>query len=230
MNDPLIVFLPCRKGSERVKNKNIRRFSIYEHGLLEIKLRQLLDIRRIKQIVLSTNDEEILQYAGNLGSDRIILDRRREELCLSSTSTDELINYVPEIIPEGHVLWTHVTSPFISAKDYDNAIESYEKSLEDGFDSLMSVTRVQKFLFDESGNAVNFNRDKEKWPRTQTIDPYFEANSGYFLSSISNYRKFSDRIGAKVSMKEIDSLQSFDIDWEEDFVLAERIYNAINGL
>ncbi len=36
------VFLPCRKQSSRVKNKNTRKFANINLGLLEIKLNQLL--------------------------------------------------------------------------------------------------------------------------------------------------------------------------------------------
>ena len=53
-------FLPARKGSQRVKNKNTRPFAGIEGGLLANKLEQLLAAERIDVIVLSTNDEECL--------------------------------------------------------------------------------------------------------------------------------------------------------------------------
>ena len=54
-------FLPARKGSQRVKNKNTRTFAGIEGGLLANKLRQLIATERIDEIILSTNDEECLR-------------------------------------------------------------------------------------------------------------------------------------------------------------------------
>ena len=111
----VIAFLPCRQGSQRVKNKNIKSFAGVEDGLIYIKLSQLLDVESIEQIVVSTNDLEVKRIARSFSNTKIIIDDRPEELASSSTSTDDLINYVPSIIASGTVLWTHVTSPFITS-------------------------------------------------------------------------------------------------------------------
>ena len=62
----ITVFLPCRKGSERIKNKNTRKFCNFNHGLLELKINQLLKSHHIDKILISTNDNEILNYLINL--------------------------------------------------------------------------------------------------------------------------------------------------------------------
>ena len=51
------VFLPMRKGSQRIKNKNIRDFSGIKGGLSFIKISQLLKVESISRIVISTDDE-----------------------------------------------------------------------------------------------------------------------------------------------------------------------------
>jgi CMP-N-acetylneuraminic acid synthetase len=56
-----IVFLPCRKGSQRVPNKNTRPFAGVDGGLLRIKLEELLKAKLIDKIILSSNDAEVLQ-------------------------------------------------------------------------------------------------------------------------------------------------------------------------
>lgn len=223
------VFLPCRAGSERVPHKNTRTFAGIEGGLLKIKLQQLIACNAIDTIVLSTNDEEVIQLAETLSSDKIKIDRRPEHLATSSTSTDDLIKYVPTIISEGAVLWTHVTSPFIDGKIYEEAINVYKDALLKGEnDSLMSVTALRTFIWNKEG-AVNYDRNKEKWPRTQTIEPLYEINSGIFLADIDIYRNLQDRIGQKPFLFENNDIDSFDIDWEEDFFIAEAIYNKLRS-
>ncbi len=108
------VFLPCRAGSERVPKKNTRTFAGIEGGLLKIKLTQLISCRSIDSIVLSTNDEEVICIAESMRNSKISIDRRPEYLATSSTSTDDLVKYVPSVISDGAVLWTHVTSPFVN--------------------------------------------------------------------------------------------------------------------
>lgn len=61
-------FLPCRKGSERVLRKNIKPFGGYEFGLIQIKLAQLLACEALDEVVLSTNDDDIIAYAQTLES------------------------------------------------------------------------------------------------------------------------------------------------------------------
>ena len=49
MTTKVAFFLPTRKGSERVKNKNTRTFAGIEGGLMANKIRQLLDTRLIDE-------------------------------------------------------------------------------------------------------------------------------------------------------------------------------------
>lgn len=224
------VFLPCRAGSERVPKKNTKPFAGIEGGLLRIKLNQLIACQSIDTIMLSTNDEEVIQIAEALSNDKIVIDRRPEHLATSSTSTDDLVKYVPQIIKEGAVLWTHVTSPFINEKIYAEAIGQYKEfsDRKEGYDSLMSVTPLKTFLWNKKG-AVNYDRAKEKWPRTQTIDPLYEINSGIFLTDIEVYKNLQDRIGSNPYLFETNDIDSFDIDWEEDFFIAEAIYKKLHS-
>lgn len=222
------IFLPCRAGSERIPQKNIRPFAGVKSGLLEIKLQQLLKIPQIDEIVLSTNDDLIIKYVRKLNNSKINLDIRPEHLCTSTTTTDELIQYVPSVMKNvEHVMWTHVTSPICNEQDYTKAIDEYFEALAKGYDSLMSVTLLRKFLFYKNGKSVNYDRSIELWPRTQTLSPIYEANSAFFINSINNYTLYKDRIGKSPYFYELDQLKSFDIDWEEDFKIAEIIYKQI---
>ena len=92
--DPVVVFLPCRLGSERILNKNTKKFADEDNGLIGIKIKQLLQCSKIDQIIVSTNDLKIIDFIEQLKSKRITLDKRIDSLCSSSTSTDSLIEYV----------------------------------------------------------------------------------------------------------------------------------------
>jgi CMP-N-acetylneuraminic acid synthetase len=219
----ITAFLPCRKGSERIPNKNIKPFAGLEGGLLKIKVEQLLNCKKIDVILVSSNDERVLSFVSSFDDTRIKVDERPEYLGTSETSTDELISYVPTIIKEGSVLWTHVTSPFVNSSKYNEFITSYFKVIEEGFDSLMTVKPIRSFVWDDKG-ALNYDPEMEKWPRTQTIKPLFEVDSGAFINSVQNYKKFGDRVGTNPFLYSQTGHGSFDIDWPEDFLLAESIW------
>ena len=218
------VFLPCRSSSQRVKNKNIKKFSNKKFGLFELKILQLILVKNIRNIIVSTNDKKIIRYIKLKNFKKVILDVRPDNLCTSMTSTDNLIKYVPKVVFSDHILWTHVTSPFFNENDYLKAIILYKKNLKK-YDSLMGVTKIQDFIYN-SKKPINYNKLKEKWPRTQTLKKWFVVNNTIFISSRKNYLRFRDRIGIKPKLMEIEKIKSFDVDWPEDFKIAEKIYET----
>lgn len=222
MKNKVTAFLPCRAGSERVPHKNIKTFAGFTKGLIEIKLHQLLAIHKVDEIVLSTNDKEILDYANKLNNAKIRIHKRSEELSSSATSTDQLIGHALELIPSSHILWTHVTSPFITEEHYNQIIDTYFEQLNNGYDSLMTTTPVYGFFWRDE-KPFNYDPKVEKWPRTQTLKPLQEVNSGAFLAASKIYNKLNNRIGEKPYLYELDKITSYDIDWPEDFVIAEHI-------
>ena len=219
------VFLPMRAGSERVVNKNTKTFAKIQGGLARIKIEQLLKAELISQIVISTNDIEVINIAKSFCSNKIVIVKRSNKLASSHATTDALIEHAGEIMPEGHILWTHVTSPFVNSNNYDSFVQNYIDNLHT-YDSLMTVTKLQKFVWRDN-EPITHDRKVEKWPRTQTINPLWEVNSAAFIASREIYRDCQDRIGKKPYLFETTQEVSFDIDWPEDFELAEKLFIAL---
>ena len=145
------VFLPCKKKkSSRVKNKNKRRFANVNYGLLNIKIKQLIKCKSVSNIYISTNDNQIVNFCKKINHKKIIIHKRiKKRLSTNKTKTQELINHVSEIIPDGHILWTHVTSPFVSSYIYEKIINKYKKILKKkNYDSLMTVNELKGFYME----------------------------------------------------------------------------------
>ena len=188
MNKEVSIFLPTRAGSERVANKNTRNFAGVEGGLLAIKLEQLLSLSKVKEVVLSTNDEASIEVAQNfLSNPKLKLIQRPDHLAQSLTNLTDLVEYVPTICSSEHILWTHVTSPLVNAVDYETAINLYFEKMSENYDSLMSVKDIQNYVWSKKEN---------------------------------------DRIGKKPYLLIHSFLQSIDVDWEEDFKIAEQLYKS----
>ena len=227
MSEKIAFFLPTRKGSERVKSKNTRPFAGIEGGLVENKIKQLLATKHFDEILFSSNDEMCIAIAEKYASDsRLRIIPRPNELCLSTTNLQDLICYVPTITNADHILWGHVTTPLVEAKVYDTAIEQYLSKITKGYDSLVSVKELKNFLLNQEGKLVN-NTTDIPWPRTQDLEPLYEINHAIFLAKRSVYTEQKNRIGQKPLLYIMDEIHSKDIDWEEDFKIAEIMYKTL---
>lgn len=223
-------FLPIRTGSQRVINKNTKTFAGIEGGILALKLEQLMQSKKIDAIYLSSNDHEAMNWANiKYGSEkRLRIIERPEHLCLSTTRLDDLIDYVPQIIEQEHILWGHATTPFCTAEKYDEAVKLYMENLRYGYDSLITVSSLQNFLIDpDTKQLINGGEASLKWPRTQDLKELYEVNHAVFLTSKNIYLEKKDRIGFNPYLHVQDKISSFDIDWEEDFLIAEAIYDKL---
>lgn len=224
------IFLPVRSGSSRVINKNTRPFLSNGKSLFEHKIEQLLSIRDyVKEIVVSTNDPNIIKHLEKYSDDKLFLDLRPDHLCTSNTKVSDLINYVPSVISSDHILWLHVTSPFVTPEDYLSAIQSYKNEvvIKQNYDSIMSVNKIQQFIWDDNlKKFINCNREINPWPNTQDLQPLYEINHAFYISSRSNYIKLNDRIGTNPYLFICSGNQKIDIDWEDDFNLACQVANG----
>jgi len=218
------VFLPCKRKSQRVPNKNKRKFANVSFGLIKIKINQLLKAKQIDKIFLSTDDKKIIKFATSLNKPKIIVhERKKKNLSNANTQTQVLIDHACDLIKEGHILWTHVTSPIINEKIYDKIILKYKKCLKKKYDSLMTVTKLGGFIWDEK-SPINYDNRRVKWPKTQTIKKLNKINSAVYLNSVENYKKYSDRIGKKPFMYELNPFYGLDIEGIDDFILGEYIF------
>lgn len=228
MNNKIAFFLPTRKGSERVVNKNTKPFAGIEGGLVENKVRQLLETKFIDEIIFSSNDETCVAVAEKYKDSRLKIVERPVELCLSSTNLQDLICYVPTITDADHILWGHVTTPLCGAKEYDTAIQLYKDKLKEGYDSLIGVTEMKNFLLNKEGKLINNTTDL-LWPRTQDLEALYEVNHTIFLAKREVYVRQQNRIGSNPFLCVMDKIHSFDIDWPEDFVIAELLFKGIKN-
>ncbi|WP_422356274.1 cytidylyltransferase domain-containing protein [Roseivirga pacifica] len=226
-------FLPIRTGSQRVINKNLRPFAGFENGILELKLRQLLKSVAIDEVLLSTNDPSAIKLAADLDpkSERIKVVERPQALCLDTTSLTDLINYVPSVVTHDLILWGHATTPLVNAAVYDKAILDYKEAIQNGYDSLISGCSFKNFLFRRKDNKlIKEQQSGLKWPRTQDLPDLFEVNHAIFLAHKDIYIRHQNRVGLNPFFYEMDRLTSTDIDWEEDFKIAEVLYEKFGEL
>ena len=71
----LVAVVPVRKGSQRVKNKNLKKFS--DTNLLTFKIETLKKVKRIDKIIVNTDSDEAVEIAKKLNVDFKKRDKKK---------------------------------------------------------------------------------------------------------------------------------------------------------
>ena len=218
-------FLPVRKGSKRIKNKNTKKIGKYKFGLLEIKIKQFSKLRnRLKNIrkfsncefIISTDCKTTIRYCNQFKWIRI---HNRTPNLSGDHSLQKLIEQVPKIVKKNIILWTHVTSPLFKAENYIDFINFYLKQKKN-FTSQSAFTceTINKFVMNEKNEFISHNEKKIKWPRTQDLKKMYLINSAAFIATKEVYIKNSNRLCKKPMKYECKNYIGFDIDDNDNFL------------
>jgi CMP-N-acetylneuraminic acid synthetase len=211
-----VVFI--KQESERIPGKNFRLLN--GKPLFTIMLQRLECMECIDRILVDSDSEEVLEYVSAHLKKGVAI-KRPDELLGGLISANELLRHDIEFSDSEHFFLTHCTNPCLTEQTMEKAISEYF-SLIPTYDSLFSVTRIQNRLYFEGGQAVNHT--KGKMLRTQDLAPVYEENACFFIFSRTSFiYSGHDRIGSRPFLFEISAIEGVDIDYEEDFLLAELI-------
>jgi len=224
----ITAFVPCRKGSQRIPNKNTRPFAADGRSLFQIKISDLMRVPEIDQIVVSTDDPSVVSQASAFSErGRLLISERPKALASSTTPISELCRHVHTILPPGFFLWTHVTSPFFGPTEYTSSIAAMSRAASSGYDSVVASKLLQNYIFNGRGIPLHEAGEEwrsEIWPPTQSILPMSEINNAVFMGRTELLAK-GTRLGQNPHFLHFGSLASLDIDWPEDWDMAQRLWD-----
>ena len=164
----ITAIIPVREGSRRLKNKNVAPFA--GTNLLINKINQLKQVKEISNIVVSSDSDLMLSMAKSQGVD---IHKRAIEFCDEKSKTfGEVVSHICENVSGDDILWATCTAPLVFPKQYREAIKLYYQALEDGYDSLVSMEKFKRYLWDENG-PVNYELGIRHVPSQQLPPLYF---------------------------------------------------------
>lgn len=217
MEEPNIAALvPMKAVSERLNNKNMRLLN--GRPMCYYVLRQLTQSSHIKAIYVDTNSEVIKNFVLSEFENIRVIDRD-PDLCDQMVSIEKVIERDMQKIGASHYFQTFATSPLLSVDTIDKAISTYFEGLPK-FDSLFSVTKLQKRLYTPSGICIN---PSPHITRNQDLEPFYIQNASFFIFSKASFGKLNKRISDRPFMYELFDAETVDVDYAFDFELAERI-------
>ena len=217
----VVAIFPMKGESERVPNKNMRLFN--GQPLCSVMIEKLQNSKYIEEIVVNTDSKVISDFVLS-SYDNITVIERPKELIGHDVSMNKIIAHDIDLVQADLYLQTHSTNPLLKTETIDLAIEKF-KEQESACDSLFSVTRFQTRFYKENGVALNHN--PEVLMKTQDLPVLYEENSCIYIFTKEGFQKNSRRIGNSPLLFEIQPLEAIDIDVEDEFVLAEKLFQIL---
>lgn len=93
------------------------------------------------------------------------------------------------------------------------------------YDSSFTAERIQRLLWKSDNKPLNF--EAECVPRTQDIEPIYNEVSAAYVFTKEVFCELNRRIGENPHITEVAGIEAVDIDYPEDFIIADAVYKEI---
>ena len=194
----LICIIPALE-----KNNYSRLGDLIDWGgttLIEWKLSQVLKIKNLEKIVITTPSRKIKSIVSPYGVEVLM---RKENLSLS-----KLYKFVGQKHPNKIILWLNPTAPFLSDKNVTNFINKYLKYSKK-FDSGFTCIELKEFFFNNK-SSINFDSYNKAVSRTK-LEKIFQSTNGAYIVSANHMKKHGTLYGKKPLKYVLPWLQSLEV-------------------
>lgn len=208
-----VAMIPIKLNNERIPGKNIKRFS---DGTPLVSMIQAACVNAEKV-------DEVYIYCSNPSVEEFILPgvkylKRPEYLDSNECNCNDIIREFMKAVEADIYIVSHATGPFTRSESIDACIEAVDSG---EYDSAFMARKMQEFLW-QNGTALNF--DIQNFPRTQDLVSIYAETPGAYVFTKETFIKYNRRVGMKPYIHEVSEIESRDIDYQEDFEIADAIY------
>lgn len=214
----VVAIIPARGGSKGIPRKNLVNFS--GKPLIQWSIEAALNSKYITEVVISSDDDEILNLAQkNKG---VLIIKRPLEFAQDNSKTEPVLIHVLESLKDvnfDYLILLQPTSPLRTSKDIDLA---FEKLLNSEATSLISVCELEhhpykSFNVDENGYLQGIINNKYPFYPRQELPKTFRANGSIYIIKVNEFIKNNSLLTSKTIHFEMSVDSSLDIDTMDDF-------------
>lgn len=208
-----VAWVPIKLNNQRLPGKNTKLLA--GKPLCSYMLETLTQIDGLDDIYVYCSQEDIIQYLPN----GVKFLKRPEKLDGAMVGHYEIVESFINTIDADVYLNAHVTNPFVKRESIQRGLD---KVLSGEHDSAHTVQKLNKPLW-YHGEPFNFTRTKMY--RNQDIDPmYIDMHLCIYKKEV--YTEQKSRYGKNPYFIELSQIESIDIDYPEDFMFAEVMYQT----
>ena len=210
----VIAVIPVKSTSSRIQSKNIKllcNMPLYLHTL-----EKLLQIKEINEVWIDTDDINIIKIAENYGFNNFKYFLRDKKYADNTTDGNKLLENEINNIDSDIYLQILCTSPFTNINSIKKTIEILKKK---EYTSVVGCFREKFYLWNNEQPIY----DKYKIPNSNTLnDTIVESMSLYGITK-EEFMKTKMRIGDKPYLLTLEGEEIIDINYEKDFLFANKI-------
>lgn len=211
-----VALIPIKLGSKRVPGKNIKPF--YDGTpLMSFIQRACLEASNIDDVYVYCSDEAVIPYL--LPGVKFL--KRPEYLNGDGINANDFIREFMKEVDADIYVNAHTTSPFAKTETIEECVE---KVASGEYDSAFCAEALRTFMW-ENGKPINF--DPDHFPRTQDLPLIYGETSIAYVFTKDSFLKHNRRLGVKPFVKEVSKIEAIDIDYPEDFEIANAIYKEV---
>jgi len=223
INDILFI-CQARLESQRVPRKMIRPFC--GTTLIDILIRKVKQSSMIpfENLYLSVCDDELINI-GNKHNVNIF--KRSRESALAENSI-QLIYEWHDKLPYKYIILLSACNPLLSVQTIDDFVKAYISNDKGG---MFGVISKKQYFWDENGKMISSWPLHQKIMNTKTMNITYEAGHCLYASKmdiIKNGYWMDDKLPPEPELFVMEEMEAFDIDYEWQFTLGERLYDAID--
>jgi len=224
-----VAIIPARGGSKRIPHKNIKPFygkPMIAYSIVAAKKAGIFD-----RIIVSTDSKEIASIAKDFGAE--IPFMRPVELADDFAGTDAVTLHALKCLMEDgekidYVCCIYATAPFVKA---EYIIKGYNLLLDNNATSSFSVTTYPFPIF-RSLKINNKNRLEMFWPehgetRSQDLPEAYHDAGQFYWANTKQYLKEKQFYSKDAVPVILPRYLVQDIDTQEDWVTAEKMYSIL---
>lgn len=214
----MIAIVPIRSGSKGIPHKNIKPFN--GKPLVWWTL-NALENSKVDKIIVSSDSQQYLDLVKSFKFTKVTLYKRTPKCSTDKSSTESvLLETISFFSIDDDVMLVQATSPLTSTLDFNLGVELYGK-----YDSVLSVVRQQRFMWDPKGIPLNY--DYNNRPRRQDWGGYLVENGAFYINSSSNILKYENRLSGDIGLYEMDEFHYYEIDSMQDWVILENLQKTL---
>jgi len=222
--DRIVAFIPARGGSKSIPLKNIK--EIAGKPLIFWTIEAALNCPKIDRVYLSTDSPDIINCAKEIKNRKLQIVGRSAETATDTASTESVMLEFANNYDFQHIVLIQATSPLLKT---ENLNEGIEKFFANKADSLLSVVRQKRFIWEDDENGAKpVNYDYAKRPRRQEFDGFFVENGAFYITAKTSLLNSKNRLSGKIELYEMDEKAYFEIDEPSDWVIVEKFLKHQN--
>ena len=225
INEVAIV-VQARLSSSRVPNKMIRPFA--DSTLVDILFEKLKksSIIPIENVYFSAWDEKLKEISEK---HRITIHHRSEASVRSEgANLRELFDWHNKI-PHKYVIMVSACNPLLNIETIDSFVEHFLASEKE---NCFAVFEKRTYFWDKDKNNLTDWKGLTSM-NTKFVDPVYEAAHCLYASRMDIIGEgywMNTKSPPNLDLFVMEELESFDIDYEWQFEVAEKLYKNQNNL